>query len=317
MGMRQTLFYDIHPFVKLIMALFITMVSFLVFLIIGMLVALPVFHLSVFELQEILYDFENVRNIAVLKYFQIVQTLGLFVVPPFIIVFFLYGEVWKSLQLKSLPEWPMAIRVILIMIIGLPVINLLAMWNLQIDLPQWLNSVEEWMKATEETAKKLTDMFLTTDSIGGFLINLLMIAILPAVGEELLFRGILQRFLIEWLRNKHVGVLIASILFSALHLQFFGFFPRLLFGILFGYLFLWSKNLWLPILAHFVNNGVAVIFYFVFGADAVEKEINLIGTESSNLIVAMISLVLVTLLVVSVYREEGNKGSRGNIGIVE
>lgn len=304
MGMRQTLFYDIHPFVKLIMALFITMVSFLVFLIIGMLVALPVFHLSVFELQEIFSDFENVRNIAVLKYFQIVQTLGLFVVPPFIIVFFLYGEVWKSLQLKSLPEWPMAIRVILIMIIGLPVINLLAMWNLQIDLPQWLNSVEEWMKAMEETAKKLTDMFLTTDSIGGFLINLLMIAILPAVGEELLFRGILQRFLIEWLRNRHVGVLIASILFSALHLQFFGFFPRLLLGILFGYLFLWSKNLWLPILAHFVNNGVAVIFYFVFGADAVEKEINLIGTESSNLIVAMISLVLVTLLVVSVYREE-------------
>ncbi|MCH7657074.1 MAG: CPBP family intramembrane metalloprotease [Bacteroidetes bacterium] len=302
--MRQTLFYDIHPFVKLIMALFITMVSFLVFLIIGMLVALPVFHLSVFELQEIFSDFENVRNIAVLKYFQIVQTLGLFVVPPFIIVFFLYGEVWKSLQLKSLPEWHMAIRVILIMIIGLPVINLLAMWNLQIDLPQWLNSVEEWMKAMEETAKKLTDMFLTTDSIGGFLINLLMIAILPAVGEELLFRGILQRFLIEWLRNRHVGVLIASILFSALHLQFFGFFPRLLLGILFGYLFLWSKNLWLPILAHFVNNGVAVIFYFVFGADAVEKEINLIGTESSNLIVAMISLVLVTLLVVSVYREE-------------
>lgn len=308
MGMRQTLFYDIHPFVKLIMALFITMVSFLVFLIIGMLVALPVFHLSVFELQEIFSDFENVRNIAVLKYFQIVQTLGLFVVPPFIIVFFLYGEVWKSLQLKSLPEWPMAIRVILIMIIGLPVINLLAMWNLQIDLPQWLNSVEEWMKAMEETAKKLTDMFLTTDSIGGFLINLLMIAILPAVGEELLFRGILQRFLIEWLRNRHVGVLIASILFSALHLQFFGFFPRLLLGILFGYLFLWSKNLWLPILAHFVNNGVAVIFYFVFGADAVEKEINLIGTESSNLIVAMISLVLVTLLVVSVYREERKDG---------
>lgn len=302
--MRQTLFYDTHPFVKLIIALFITMVSFLVFLIIGMLVALPVFHLSVFELQEIFSDFENVRNIAVLKYFQIVQTLGLFVVPPFIIVFFLYGEVGKSLQLESLPEWPMAIKVTLIMIIGLPVINLLAMWNVQIDLPQWLNSVEEWMKAMEETAKKLTDMFLTTDSIGGFLINLLMIAILPAVGEELLFRGILQRFLIEWLRNKHVGVLIASILFSALHLQFFGFFPRLLLGILFGYLFLWSKNLWLPILAHFVNNGIAVIFYFVFGADAVEKEINLIGTESSNLIVAMISLVLVTLLVVSVYREE-------------
>ena len=120
----------------------------------------------------------------------------------------------------------------------------------------------------------------------------------------LLFRGIIQRYLIEWLKNKHIGVLITSILFSALHLQFFGFFPRLLLGIFFGYLLLWSRNLWLPIFAHFINNGVAVIFYFIFGAEIVEKEINSIGTESGNLFIALGSLVLVTLLVVSVYREE-------------
>jgi len=160
------------------------------------------------------------------------------------------------------------------------------------------------MKVTEESAKKLTELFLDADNEGEFLINFLMIAILPAIGEELLFRGILQRYLIEWLKNKHIGVLIASILFSALHLQFFGFFPRLLLGIFFGYLLLWSRNLWLPIFAHFINNGVAVIFYFIFGAEIVEKEINSIGTESGNLFIALGSLVLVTLLVISVYREE-------------
>jgi len=80
------------------------------------------------------------------------------------------------------------------------------MWNAQINLPQWLDSVEEWMKVTEKSAEKLTEMFLSADNAGEFLINFLMIAILPAIGEELFFRGILQRYLIEWLKNKHIGV---------------------------------------------------------------------------------------------------------------
>ena len=318
--MNQTLFHDSHPFVKLIIALFVSLVIFLVFMIIAIIVALPVFHLNIFELQEVFSDFENVSNVGILKYFQIIQTLGLFVVPPFVIVFLFYREVGESLQLKNLPELQVSVKVFLVMIIGLPVINLLAMWNAQINLPQWLGSVEEWMKVTEESAEKLTEMFLSADNAGEFLINFLMIAILPAIGEELLFRGILQRYLIEWLKNKHIGVLITSILFSALHLQFFGFFPRLLLGMFFGYLLLWSRNLWLPILAHFINNGVAVIFYFIFGAEIVEKEINSIGTESGNLFIALGSLVLVTFLVISVYREEGNKGIkgiRGNNVIVE
>ena len=306
--MNQTLFHDSHPFIKLIIALFVSLVIFLVFMIIAIIVALPVFHLNIFELQEVFSDFENVSNVGVLKYFQIIQTLGLFVVPPFVIVFLFYREIGESLQLKNLPELQVSVKVFLIMIIGLPVINLLAMWNAQINLPQWLDSVEEWMKVTEKSAEKLTEMFLSADNAGEFLINFLMIAILPAIGEELLFRGILQRYLIEWSKNKHIGVLITSILFSALHLQFFGFFPRLLLGMFFGYLLLWSRNLWLPILAHFINNGVAVIFYFIFGAEIVEKEINSIGTESGNLFFTLGSLVLVTILVVSVCKEERKSG---------
>ena len=158
--MNQTLFYNLHPFLKLIIALFISLVTFLVFMIIAILVALPVFHLNIFELQEVFSDFENVSNVAVLKYFQIIQTLGLFVVPPFVIAFLFYRDVGESLQLKNIPELQVSLRVFLIMIIGLPVINLLAMWNAEINLPQWLDSVEDWMKVTEESAKKLTESLL-------------------------------------------------------------------------------------------------------------------------------------------------------------
>jgi len=162
--MNQTLFYDSHPFIKLIIALFISLVIFFVFMIIAIVVALPVFHLNIFELQEIFSDFENVSNITILKYFQIIQTLGLFVVPPFVIAFLFYREVGESLQLKNIPELQVSVKVFLIMIIGLPAINLLAMWNAQINLPQWLDSVEEWMKVTEESAKKLTELFLDADN---------------------------------------------------------------------------------------------------------------------------------------------------------
>lgn len=302
--MNQPLFYNSHPFVKLVFALFITLVLFILFMIAGVIVALPVFDLNIFELQEIFSDYENVSNIGVLKYFQIIQTVGLFVVPPFVITYIFYREIGKSLQLDNMPGLSISFKVILIMIIGLPVINLLAMWNSQINLPQWLDPVEEWMKITEESAQKLTEIFLAADNTGDLIINFLMIAILPAIGEELLFRGVIQRYLIEWLKNKHIGVLITSVLFSALHLQFFGFFPRLLLGIFFGYLLVWTRNLWVPVIAHFINNGIAVILYFIFGAEIVDKEINSIGTESGNLFFTFASLILVILLLISVYREE-------------
>jgi len=121
--MNQTLFHDSHPFIKLIIALFVSLVIFLVFMIIAIIVALPVFHLNIFELQEVFSDFENVSNVGVLKYFQIIQTLGLFVVPPFVIVFLFYREIGESLQLKNLPELQVSVKVFLIMIIGLPVVE--------------------------------------------------------------------------------------------------------------------------------------------------------------------------------------------------
>lgn len=305
--MGQQLTNNFPPFVKLIFALFITVVVFLVFMIVGVLVALPVFSLNVFELQEVLSDFDNINNVSILKYFQIVQTLGLFVVPPFVITYIFHKEIKKSLYLISLPDLHSSIKVILVMIIGLPVINLLVLWNAQIDLPQWLESVEKWMKVTEQSAQKLTEMFLKTENTGDLFINLLMIAILPALGEEFLFRGVLQRYLIELIRNRHLGVLVTSILFSALHLQFFGFFPRLLLGLFFGYLLLWTGNIWLPVLAHFINNGMAVILYFILGTEVVEKEINPFGTESGSYFIAIVSAVLVSLLIVSIYRENRSR----------
>jgi membrane protease YdiL (CAAX protease family) len=105
--------------------------------------------------------------------------------------------------------------------------------------------------------------------LGDLLLNLLVIAIVPAIGEELLFRGYLQQSFSNWLSNPHVAIIVTAVLFSAIHLHFQAFLPRFILGVLLGYLFYWSGSLWLPILAHFANNAQAVIIsYPTFKVDS-------------------------------------------------
>ena len=89
-----------------------------------------------------------------------------------------------------------------------------------------------------------------------------MIALLPAVGEELIFRGIIQRILKNLFRSGHLSVWVTAFVFSAIHFQFYGFLPRFILGLVFGYLFLWSETLWLPVIAHFINNGVLLLLVY-------------------------------------------------------
>jgi len=101
------------------------------------------------------------------------------------------------------------------------------------------------------------------DSFGSFLLNMLMVAVIPAVGEELLFRGVIQKLLQKLVNNAHLAIIITAILFSAMHFQFYGFLPRWIMGIILGYLFYWSGNIWYPIIAHFLNNGFQVLMVYL------------------------------------------------------
>jgi membrane protease YdiL (CAAX protease family) len=126
-------------------------------------------------------------------------------------------------------------------------------------LPDFLAPVETWMKEKEESATRLTELFLSENNLLSLLANLLVIAATAAIGEEMFFRGALQRIIGKWSKNPHLIIWSVAILFSAFHLQFYGFLPRMLLGAFFGYLVYWSKNIWLPIFAHFMNNALAVI----------------------------------------------------------
>jgi membrane protease YdiL (CAAX protease family) len=128
----------------------------------------------------------------------------------------------------------------------------------------------------------LTKKFLEIKSTPELMLNLVMIALIPALGEELLFRGIIQRIFTDWSKNVHAGIWISAALFSAMHMQFYGFIPRLLLGVLLGYMLVWSGSLWLPILAHFFNNASAVIAIFLYNRGSISMDPDKIGIEESD-----------------------------------
>jgi len=162
------------------------------------------------------------------------------------------------------------------------------------------------MEASEQKAMELTEAFLVMNSIGDLLINLFLIGLIPAIGEELLFRGVLQQLFTKWTGKVHLAIFISAFLFSAIHLQFFSFLPRFVLGIVLGYMFYWSKNLWLPILAHFTNNTLAIIFTYHFVADKIQ--IDFLNEETSvNISAALISLLAVALLMFLLYKNTSIK----------
>ena len=240
-------------------------------------------------------------SINALKWTQLIQTVAIFLLPPLCMAYLWSQEPLKWLkltgerqQIKGEIIWAIAI-----MLAALPAINLMSSWNEQMTLPAFLEPLEQWMKQQEEAAKTLTDKFLSASTLDVLLVNLLLMAVLPALAEELTFRGVLQRLFqgsnvsdFHIVKVPHIAIWVTAILFSAIHMQFYGFLPRMLMGALFGYMLVWTGSLWVPILMHFTNNAMAVILYFVATRAGWDMEkVDAIGT-GDTLWLGIVSIVL-------------------------
>jgi len=120
-------------------------------------------------------------------------------------------------------------------------------------------------------------------TISGLALNIIMVGVIPAIGEELFFRGVLQKNLIKITNNAHLGIIISAFIFSAVHMQFYGFLPRMLLGMVLGYVFFWSGSIWASIAVHFIYNTMAVIGYYLVYVGKLSKETLEAGSTSSNL----------------------------------
>ena len=196
-------------------------------------------------------QFSSQTVIDALKFIQLLTMVGLFVVPTLTYAYICDFD----LKLQCSFDRQTLLLAIAIMFLINPFIAFLYEWNMSLNLPDWL-------LVYDEKAEQLTKYFLRMDSLGDLSFNLLVLAIIPAIGEELLFRGYLQQTFAKWFGKPHVAIIVTALLFSAIHMQFQGFLPRLALGVVLGYLFYWSGSLWLPIIAHFINNAMAISFTY-------------------------------------------------------
>lgn len=195
---------------------------------------------------------------------------------------------------------------LLIMVASVPLMEYLVMWNNLYEFPEWAKGFEIWARSKEDELMKLT-LFLTDfGHIGQYLAGVLAIAILPAIGEEITFRGVLQPQISGLTSNIHTGVWLTAIVFSAFHLQFFGFLPRLAIGVLLGYMYVYSGSLLIPIIGHFINNFLGVTFTYLTDIPVNDDRSYLTGPSLS---LAVISFVLMILLLYLLSKSNSRSGS--------
>jgi membrane protease YdiL (CAAX protease family) len=289
------IYQDYAPIKQAFILLMLLFVSFIIFNALGML------GVSLIDAPS-LTDFENKATIQSLKFLQAFSSIGLFIVPPFLFAYLTS----KSLNFTAVSRQQFLLTVA-IMALSFPLINALALWNESLHLPSFLSDVEAWMRTAESQAMQITEAFLKVDHWSGLCINILIIGVIPALGEELLFRGVIQKELFSKYGKIHLSIWITAFLFSAIHLQFLGFIPRFLIGGLLGYLFYWSGSIWLPIIAHFVNNAGAVILSYLIGQQSISNDVEYLVAEEgqfSMLVIALLGLLMMSYLLKSISKPQ-------------
>ena len=302
--MQQNILSNAGPFSRLIFSVFVILVSFFIFLIIGVLFALPFWGIDIINFQP-LSDTTDLANIAKMKYLQSIFAIGIFVAPPFVISWLITKNWSRYFMMQKVRNWDLLLLGCIMMITALPVINFLGEINASMQFPDFLKGFEQQLKIAEQNAQLITETFLNVNSFGGLLVNLFIMAVIPAIGEEFLFRGVLQRIFVEWTKNVHWGIIITSIIFSGFHFQFYGFLPRMLLGVLLGYLMVYGKSIWFPVFAHFANNAFAVIMSFIYRDSMKLENVEQFGSYEGTYIFAIIGAVLFSLLFLYFVRNAG------------
>lgn len=249
--------------------------------------------------------------ISALRYLQIFSTIIAFGLPPLFFVLIEKPRNWSFLRMNSRPPFVLLALIPVIMGLSFPLIIWTMELNQGMKLPPVFQPIEQWMRVTEDQNNGLVNQMLSNQTAFQFAMNFIMLAIIPALAEELIFRGALQQLLKDWLQNVHLAIFMTAAAFSFIHFQFFGFLPRMLMGILLGYLFYLSSNLWLSIFAHFLHNGFQVVLLFLFQRNQISYNVD--ETQSFPPYITMIATLL---LIAAVYifdlaaqrREAGEDG---------
>lgn len=293
---------DRSPWSKLLIIVACTVVALFLFQFVGLgLVSL--FGTDSFESisNKIVYPFNDPDFKWTILFFQGIVSFGGFVLAPLFYIWkFENARFDHFFNLNNFKELPALI--IFFLVVSFMVINSVFIeWNMNFEFPNFMSGFGDWARSKEDLLEELTKYLTIFDSRGYFALAFLIVAVLPGLGEELLFRGLIQNQFQKITGNAHVAIWISAILFSAFHMQFFGFVPRMLLGAFFGYLYVYSGNLWYPILAHFINNGFTLIMVYLYQNNITGFDIE--QTESIPILTVAVFFVIWSVLFYLFYKQ--------------
>lgn len=273
---------------KFIFAVVILFIMLLLFQFLGAALAGWIYGFRVSEILT-LGAYDNPDYVAASKLIQIIGSLGSFILPAFLFSYLFEGNLVSFYRFRD-PVFPLSVVLVIAMMVAvIPLINYLAEINLRMEFP--FPALDRLMRNLEGEAENIMKAFTSTGSPWGLVVNLFMIGVLAAVGEELIFRGLIQKLMTIMFRNAHLAILVTAIFFSAFHFQFFSFLPRFVLGMILGYLMYLGGSIWYPIIAHFINNAMGVIYYYFTARGGRDDVLEDIGTSTMMPIAALLSLL--------------------------
>ena len=207
--------------------------------------------------------------------FLIIQGVGAFtgfiLMPSLLLKFYYKGQLQDFTSAKT--ELSLVVLTLFIALFFMGVNAPFIEWNQNFTFPETLAGLEEKLKALADTLAETSAFITKFDNVGQLLLGLVVVAIIPAIGEEFVFRGLIQNHIYGISKNIHVAIWVGALLFSVFHLQFYGLVPRMLLGAMFGYLYYFSGNIIYPMVAHFFNNGFTLVMLYLFQQNMVEYNI--------------------------------------------
>ena len=295
-------FKKVHPFLQLLIFTGMSIGCFMIFGFIGTFVLAKASGIDLITLTDPdVWDYSNPGLLTFFRGMLVIQFFALYIIPVFLFARFCDPKPLQYLGITSTKPLYIILGLI-ILIVALPFVDWTGTINNQL-IPE-TTTIGKWMKASEETAAKQIGFMLKRNTVKDLFLNLVLVAVFAGVGEELLFRGVLQRLFIKLFKNPWAGILVAAFIFSAIHIQFYGFIPRFILGILLGLLYWYSGSLWPAIIAHFVYDAFAVVMIWFNPALAEEDSVAIsFGNKS---ILAAISLALIIGLVILMKKRSTN-----------
>lgn len=280
------------PAYRILWLIILVLIFGLLFSFIGLVLSALIFGVSLDEMLLLINNLDNQASVSILKFNQLFSSLGLFLFPAIYFAYLTNHSPAKAFQLKTPSHIGWIFLVILIILLAIPMVSFLHELNQKMSFPAFLADVEAYLKEKESLAAEMTKVLLHMNGFWDVLYTLILIAVLPAIGEELLFRGALQNEIKRSMKNIHIAVWLTAAIFSFIHFQFYGFLPRLILGAVLGYIYVYSNNLWLPIIGHFVNNAFGVLWFYLEQNTEFTSDLNETLASSAGIIIILFSAIL-------------------------